>query len=165
MMPLKNSMLVAIVRFLLQLSGSPWVLVLPWGEKVGPNIGPLGLSLLTAAGSLKLSLAPSCLMDKIEIFNLAFETLYNPASVSYVGLISPWHGQGWGYTLMQTQEEDSGIWRKKKLLMINRKVLPPDLLSLLDLKKAIEDIGALSPFYLDPHWCRHVKLSWLHIRV
>lgn len=55
---------------------------------------------------------------------------------------------------MQTQEEDSGIWgekKKKQLLMINRKVLPSDLLSLLDLKKAVEDIGALSPFYLDPH--------------
>ena len=56
--------------------------------------------------------------------------------------------------LMQTQEEDSGIGGRgggEKLLMINRKVLPSDLLSLLDLRKAVEDIGAVSPFYLDPH--------------
>lgn len=55
---------------------------------------------------------------------------------------------------MQTQEEDSGIGGRgggEKLLMINRKVLPSDLLSLLDLRKAVEDIGAVSPFYLDPH--------------
>ena len=91
-------------------------------------------------------------MDKIEIFNLAFETLYNPASVSYVGLISP---PVWARLRLYINANSGrglrDLKEKKKLLMIKRKVLPSDLLSLLDLKMAIEDIGALSPFYLDPH--------------
>ena len=67
MMPPKNSTLVGVVRFSLWLSSSPWALVLLWAENVGPNSGPPGLILLTAAGALKLSLAPSCPMDKTEI--------------------------------------------------------------------------------------------------
>lgn len=60
--------------------------------KVWPKQWASGLILLTAAGALKPWLLVA-LWIKLKFLNLAFETLYDPASISYVGLISPNQGK------------------------------------------------------------------------